>query len=146
MYFCQFCQCWQSATEDHYCQREAHLTRLVLHGLICPHALIDPSTYENRLPTQPLPPPPLLGLGAPRPSPRRLDASQNEIKKTQTKKVKKSPIPKDALEILRDAANSDEKPDQSLSETKTDEPENKLEASKKKPKTHFRKSKKPGRA
>ena len=59
---------------------------------------------------------------------------------------KKAGIPKDAIQFLREAASSDEKTDESSSDSYTDEPANKLEASKKKPKTHFRKTKKPGRA
>ena len=67
-------------------------------------------------------------------------------KKELKKKSKKARIPKGALKILREAASSDEKTDESSSDSYTDEPANKLEASKKKPKTHFRKTKKPGRA
>ena len=67
-------------------------------------------------------------------------------KNVDWKKTKKARIPKDALQILREAASSDEKTDESSSDSNTDEPANKLEASKKKPKTHFRKTKKPGRA
>ena len=62
------------------------------------------------------------------------------------KKTKKTRIPKDALQILRDAAKTEEKPDESSSNTLIEEPENKPEVAKKKPKTHFRKTKKPGRA
>ena len=67
-------------------------------------------------------------------------------KKEPKKKPKTGRIPKDALQILREAASSDEKTDESSSDSNTDEPANKPEASKKKPKTHFRKTKKPGRA
>ena len=139
-YLCQFCQSWQSTTEYHHCpSREAYLSQLppwTLHDLICPHGVISQTLYQAYTEYRSIlkPPPP------------RLDASQNETTKPPKKKTKKSRIPKDALEILRDVANSDEKPEESSSETKIDEPENKLETSKKKPKTHFRKSKKPGRA
>ena len=67
-------------------------------------------------------------------------------KKEPKKKAKKGRIPKTALQILREAASSDDKTDESSSDSDTVEPANKSEASKKKPKTHFRKTQKPGRA
>ena len=61
------------------------------------------------------------------------------------KKLRKIGIPKEALEILRDAAKVEIKPKE---ETIPDKNPQVLKAEKikKKPKTHFRKSKKPGRA
>ena len=60
-------------------------------------------------------------------------------------KPRKNKIPKGALEILRDAAKDETKTEEDpIPERKTEEP--KTEKVKKKPKTHFRKSKKPGRA
>ena len=89
------------------------------------------------------------------PSPsERLDNTNNagshKNKSTQTeenyeKKPKKKRIPKGALQILRDAAEAEIKQEEkSVPEKKTEEP--KPGKVKKKPKTHFRKSKKPGRA
>ena len=78
------------------------------------------------------------------------NAGSHKNKSTQTeknyeKKPKKKRIPKGALQILRDAAEAEIKQEQkSVPEKKTEDP--KPGKVKKKPKTHFRKSKKPGRA
>ena len=87
------------------------------------------------------------------PPSERLDNTNNagshKNKSTQTEanyeKKPKKRIPKGALQILRDAAEAEIKQDgKSVPEKKTEEP--KPGKVKKKPKTHFRKSKKPGRA
>ena len=62
-----------------------------------------------------------------------------------TKKPRKIQIPKEALETLRDAAKAEIKPKEEMIQDKNPEVL-KAEKIKKKPKTHFRKSKKPGRA
>ena len=79
-------------------------------------------------------------------TPKFIDALQTTENDFDKEKPKKSRIPKDALQILRESANSDEKSDNASPKTNTKQPQNKPEASKKKPKTHFRKTKKPGRA
>ena len=100
----------------------------------------------------------LLNSHAPPQPSRRLESAYNNTnnvgshknKSTQTeenyeKKPKKKWIPKGALQILRDAAEAEIKQEEeSVPEKKTEEPKSRKD--KKKPKTHFRKSKKPGRA
>ena len=81
------------------------------------------------------------------PPSRRLEPIQkSETKdKPPEKKPRKRRIPKRALQILRDAVEDEMKSEENpLSERKMDQP--KTEKVKKKPKTHYRKSKKPGRA
>ena len=73
-------------------------------------------------------------------------SSNNETEKnSDKKKSRKKRIPKEALEILRDVAKAEIKPKEETVQDKTPEAL-KPEKIKKKPKTHFRKSKKPGRA
>ena len=86
-------------------------------------------------------------LSLPQPQPQRqkpLPPSNNETKRNSgKKKARKTRIPKEALEILRDVAQAEIKPKE---ETVQDKSPEALKAEKKKPKTHFRKSQKPGRA
>ena len=100
----------------------------------------------------------LLKSREPPPASKRLENAYNNTnntgshknKSTQTeenyeKKPKKKRIPKCALQILRDAAEAEMKQEEkSVPGKKTEEP--KPGKVIKKPKTHFRKSKKPGRA
>lgn len=85
-----------------------------------------------------------LQLPTPRresPPPRPNNETKNNSGETKPRKKR---IPKGALEILRDLNSKDEVKTEEDPERKTEEL--KTEKVKKKPKTHFRKSKKPGRA
>ena len=86
-----------------------------------------------------------LCLSPPRTEPPPPPNSESKNNSGETKPRKKR-IPKGALEILRDLNSTDEVKtvEDHVPERKTEEP--KTEKVKKKPKTHFRKSKKPGRA
>ena len=80
-------------------------------------------------------------LSLPPPPPSDKDTVNN----SGNKKPRKTGIPKEALEILRDAAKAEIKPKEDTMQDKNPQVQ-KAEKIKKKPKTHFRKSKKPGRA
>ena len=70
---------------------------------------------------------------------------KDTVNNSSKKKPRKTRIPKEALEILRNAAKAEIKSKEETVQDKNPEVL-KAEKIKKKPKTHFRKSKKPGRA
>lgn len=149
VYQCPNCLLWQSI-------RFQNLEAGCCRGAYCPNECMEWPNFEWHICSElapcsesldsifwtPLKLSPCLA-----PSSGRLELiPKSETKdKSKEKKPRKQRIPKGALQILRDAVEDEMKSEEnSTSERKTDQP--KTQTVKKKPKTHFRKSKKPGRA
>ena len=88
-------------------------------------------------------------LWSPTPPSLTPELSKNDIeKRCKSKKSRKNRVRNDALQALRDAVKAQDEIDQTSSATQSDAQDlnTKVPEMKKKPKTHFRKTKKPGRA